>query len=159
MIAHLRGRDRKLELHGWTGQDAEWIALVCLHSGVFTRAQFCHYFDTANRVRAQRFVKMLLARKQAVETAWPTFWSGRRTPPCGRRLFFTEFPSLRCSLLSVRFVIWSLLETKLSSRSGHSLADPESPIESFHQLPKRRFGGPLSSPRPKGVITVVDQKK
>ena len=39
MIAHLRGRDRKLELHGWTGQDAEWIALVCLHSGVFTRAR------------------------------------------------------------------------------------------------------------------------
>ena len=26
MIAHLRGRDRKLELHGWTGQEAEWIA-------------------------------------------------------------------------------------------------------------------------------------
>ena len=46
MIAHLRGRDRKLEPLGWTGQDAEWIALVCLHSGVFTRAQFCHYFDT-----------------------------------------------------------------------------------------------------------------
>ena len=79
MIAHLRGRDRKLELHGWTGQDAEWIALVCLHSGVFTRAKFCHYFDTANRVRAQRFVKMLLARKQAVETAWPTLNNGGKT--------------------------------------------------------------------------------
>ena len=65
MIEHLRGRDRKLELHGWTGQEAEWIALVCLHSGVFTRTQFCHYFDT-HRVRAFRFVKMLLARKQAV---------------------------------------------------------------------------------------------
>ena len=33
MIAHLRGRDRKLELHGWTGQEAEWIALVCDESG------------------------------------------------------------------------------------------------------------------------------
>ena len=31
MIEHLRGRDRKLEPLGWTGQDAEWIALVCLH--------------------------------------------------------------------------------------------------------------------------------
>ena len=51
MIEHLRGRDRKLEPLGWTGEDAEWIALVCLHSGVFTRAQFCHYFDTANRKR------------------------------------------------------------------------------------------------------------
>ena len=37
MIEHLRGRDRKLEPLGWTGQDAEWITLVCLHSGVFTR--------------------------------------------------------------------------------------------------------------------------
>ena len=78
MIAHLRGRDRKLELHGWTGREAEWIALVCLHSGIFTRTQFCHYFDT-HRVRAQRFVKMLLARKQAVETAWPPLNGGGKT--------------------------------------------------------------------------------
>ena len=62
MIAHLRGRDRKLELHGWTGQEAEWIALVCLHSGVFTRAQFCQYFDT-DRKRALRFVKPLIERQ------------------------------------------------------------------------------------------------
>ena len=47
MIEHLRGRDRKLEPLGWTGRDAEWIALVCLHSGVFTRAQFCDYFSTS----------------------------------------------------------------------------------------------------------------
>ena len=79
MIAHLRGRERKLELHGWTGQEAEWIALVCLHSGVFTRAQFCQYFDTAGRVRAHRFVKTLLARKQAVETEWPTLNNGGKT--------------------------------------------------------------------------------
>ncbi len=25
---------------GWTGRDAEWIALVCLQSGVFTRSQY-----------------------------------------------------------------------------------------------------------------------
>ena len=35
MIEHLRGRDRKLEPLGWTGWRAEWITLVCLHSGVF----------------------------------------------------------------------------------------------------------------------------
>ena len=70
MIEHLRGRDRKLEPLGWTGQDAEWIALVCLHSGVFTRAQFCHYFDTY-RKHAYRFVKLLVERKTAVESAWP----------------------------------------------------------------------------------------
>ena len=38
MIKHLRGRELKLEPLGWTGPEAEWIALVCLHSGVFTRA-------------------------------------------------------------------------------------------------------------------------
>ena len=30
MIEHLRGRDRKLEPLGWTGQDAEWIALAVM---------------------------------------------------------------------------------------------------------------------------------
>ena len=79
MIEHLRGRDRKLEPLGWTGQHAEWIALVCLHSGVFTRAQFCQYFDTTNRVRAQRFVKALIDRKQAVEIEWPIMNGGAKT--------------------------------------------------------------------------------
>ena len=79
MIAHLRGRERKLEALGWTGDDAEWIALVCLHSGVFTRAQFCHYFDTANRVRAQRFVKALVERRQAIDSQWPPLNGGGRT--------------------------------------------------------------------------------
>ena len=78
MIAHLRGRDRKLETLGWTGQDAEWIALVCLHSGVFTRAQFCHYFD-ADRKRALRFVKTLTERRQAVETDVIAFNGGGKT--------------------------------------------------------------------------------
>ena len=70
MIEHLRGRERKLEPLGWRGQEAEWIALVCLHSGVFTRAQFCHYFDTY-RKHAYRFVKLLVERKAAVESARP----------------------------------------------------------------------------------------
>ena len=78
MIEHLRGRDRKLEPLGWTGQDAEWIALVCLHSGVFTRAQFCHYFD-ARRNRALRFVQTLVDRKAAVESEWPVMNGGGKT--------------------------------------------------------------------------------
>ena len=78
MIDHLRGRDRKLEALGWTGPDAEWIALVCLHSGVFTRAQFCHYFD-ARRNRALRFVKALIERKAAVESGWPVMNGGGKT--------------------------------------------------------------------------------
>ena len=78
MIEHLRGRERKLEALGWTGQDAEWIALVCLHSGVFTRAQFCQYFD-ADRKRALRFVKALMDRRAAVEAEWPLVNGGGKT--------------------------------------------------------------------------------
>ena len=78
MIDHLRGRDRKLEPLGWTGRDAEWIALVCLHSGVFTRAQFCHYFDT-DRKQAHRFVKTLTERRAAVETDAIAFNGGGKT--------------------------------------------------------------------------------
>ena len=70
MIEHLRGRERALEPFGWTGREAEWIALVCLHSGVFTRAQFCHYFD-ADRKQALRLVRALLERRSAVEGEWP----------------------------------------------------------------------------------------
>ena len=77
-IEHLRGRDRKLEPLGWTGPDAEWIALVCLHSGVFTRAQFCHYFN-ADRKRALRFVKGLLDRRAAAESEWPIMNGGGKT--------------------------------------------------------------------------------
>ncbi len=78
MIEHLRGRDRKLEPLGWTGQDAEWIALVCLHSGIFTRSQFCHYFDTDSK-RAHRFVKSLVERRAAVESEWPILNGGGKT--------------------------------------------------------------------------------
>ena len=78
MIEHLRGRDRKLEPLGWTGQDAEWIALVCLHSGIFTRAQFCDYFDTY-RKHAYRFVKLLVERRAAVESEWPRVNGGGKT--------------------------------------------------------------------------------
>ena len=78
MIEHLRGRERALEPFGWTGREAEWIALVCLHSGVFTRAQYCHYFD-ANRKRALRFVKALVERRAAVESEWPVVNGGGKS--------------------------------------------------------------------------------
>ena len=78
MIEHLRGRDRKLEPLGWTGWHAEWITLVCLHSGVFMRAQFCHYFN-AQRMTASRFVNALVHRRIAVEGNWPLFNGGAKT--------------------------------------------------------------------------------
>ena len=78
MIEHLRGREQALGPLGWTGREAEWIALVCLHSGVFTRPQFCHYFD-ADRKRALRFVKALVERRAAVESEWPVVNGGGKS--------------------------------------------------------------------------------
>ena len=78
MIEHLKGRERALVELGWTGQEAEWMALVCLHSGVFTRAQFCHYFNT-QRMTALRFVKALVDRRMGVENDYLTFNGGGKT--------------------------------------------------------------------------------
>ena len=36
---HLKGREKLLRPLGFTRQRAEWITLVCLHSGLFTRDQ------------------------------------------------------------------------------------------------------------------------
>ena len=57
-----------LERFGWRGPEAEWIALVCRHSGWFTRAQFCAHFH-CRRNRALRFVRRLLRRRHGVEEA------------------------------------------------------------------------------------------
>ncbi len=67
MIAHLLEREKKLKPFGLTGREAEWVALVCLHSGAFTRPQFCHFFEGAARIRAMRFVHDLVERGLAVE--------------------------------------------------------------------------------------------
>ena len=64
---------------GWTGREAEWIALVCLQSGVFTRSQYGAYFNTvADRKPAGRFVRALLERQLAVEDARAIFPGGAR---------------------------------------------------------------------------------
>ena len=78
MIEHLKGREQALASLGWTGREAEWIALVCLHSGVFTRAQFCHYFNTY-RKQAHRFVKALIEQRAAVESDVIAFNGGGKT--------------------------------------------------------------------------------
>ena len=63
---------------GWTGREAEWIALVCLHSGVFTLAQFCFYFQGARTNRASRFVHTLVERGLAVEDDRAIFPGGAK---------------------------------------------------------------------------------
>ncbi|MDE0354712.1 MAG: hypothetical protein OXU64_03045 [Gemmatimonadota bacterium] len=70
MIEHLKGREKALSKFGWSAPHATWAALVCLHSGLFTRAQFCAYFGSrgapAWRSQAKRFVRSLLDHKLAV---------------------------------------------------------------------------------------------
>ena len=64
MIAHLRGRETALETFGWTGREAEWIALVCLHSGVFTRDQAADWL-AIHRRSARRFIRDMSDRRLA----------------------------------------------------------------------------------------------
>ena len=79
MIEHLHDREKSLEPLGWKGREAEWVALVCLHSGVFTRAQFCYFFDAvSDRKRALRFVRDMVKRGLAVEDALPNKRGGAK---------------------------------------------------------------------------------
>ena len=66
MIGHLKGREKALEEFGWTGRHAEWIALVCLHSGVFTRAQWCTFLRD-HPEQARRGVHALIEQGLARE--------------------------------------------------------------------------------------------
>ena len=66
MIAHLKGREKALEAFGWTGKQAEWIALVCLHSGVFTRDQISDWLGIHDRT-ARRFIRDMLDQRLAAE--------------------------------------------------------------------------------------------
>ncbi len=68
MIAHLRGREDALVRSGWTRREAEWLALVCLHSGVFLRSQYLAFIGRTNPALANRFVRR--CRKHAVEQPW-----------------------------------------------------------------------------------------
>ena len=68
MIAHLRGREKALGRFGWTGRRAEWIALVCLHSGVFTRDQISDWLGI-HRHTARRFVRDILDQRLGAEDA------------------------------------------------------------------------------------------
>ena len=78
MIEHLHDREKALEPFGWKGREAEWVALVCLHSGMFTRSQFCFFFDNARRKRAWRFVHTLVERGLGVEDERAIFPGGAK---------------------------------------------------------------------------------
>ena len=57
--APLADRAATLRGLGWTGREAEWLALVCLHSGVFTRRQYAARYGLSKQ-SASRFAIALL---------------------------------------------------------------------------------------------------
>ena len=70
MTARLRERAEALKPFGWKGRKAEWIALACLHSGVFTRTQATAFLKTHHE-RARRMVHALIAQGLAAEETVP----------------------------------------------------------------------------------------
>ena len=76
-IPHLASRPKALALFGWTAAAAEWLALICLHSGVFTRAQYCHRFDVGPW-GAHRFVRRMVEAGVAAEHPLPALRTSSR---------------------------------------------------------------------------------
>ena len=78
-VPTLQDRADQLAAFGWTGREAEWIALVALHSGVFTRSQCGVYFEAGDdRKRIARFVHALIDQQLAIEDARAIFPGGAR---------------------------------------------------------------------------------
>ena len=78
-VPTLEDRAGPLAALGWTGREAEWLALVALHSGVFTRSQCGTYFEAGDdRKPAGRFVRALVEKKLASEDERAIFPGGAR---------------------------------------------------------------------------------
>ena len=74
-IPRLADRTAAVQALGWSQADAEWLALVCLHSGVFTRHQYRGWYHR-DKHAASRFVQRLTDAGVAREHPLPD----RRSP-------------------------------------------------------------------------------
>ena len=85
--AHLMERATALEPFGWTGRQAQWIALACFHGGVFTRAQWTSFLGCHHEI-VGRAVRKLVAQGVAVEEKPPRINGiGRICRIHGRRIY------------------------------------------------------------------------
>ena len=66
---------------GWTEREADWLTLVCLHSGVFTRSQYQARYGLSKQT-ASRFARTLLQAGIARETRLPDRRGYRPTSIC-----------------------------------------------------------------------------
>ena len=74
---------------GWTEREADWLALVCLHSGVFTRSQYQARYDLSHPAGV-RFVRALIDANLAREDPIQDRRGYRPTAVChvhGRSLY------------------------------------------------------------------------
>ena len=157
LIPHLRGREKGLEPFGWTPEDTEWIAMVCLNSGVFTRGQYLDFFAPhTNTARSARFVQSLITLKLAVQEPIPIVSPANR-PPLACRITYKPIyralgiPNVRLRrlpdppnylrrLLSLDYVIdhpelhWLPTESEKVAFCTHYGVDPS-------LLPRRLYGG------------------
>ena len=78
LVPTVQDRAGPLAALGWTGREAEWLALVALHSGVFTRSQWRHFFNDPHREMVSRFVRALIEKKLASEDERAIFPGGAR---------------------------------------------------------------------------------
>ena len=114
MIAHLAGRETALEPFGWTGRKAGWIALACLHSGVFIRTQWSRFLNA----HPEHGVHALVASGVAAEETVPDIRGiGRVCRIFSRRLYralhaedirhrrIASPTVLMCRLLSLDYVL------------------------------------------------------
>ena len=72
-VPTLKDRAALLAPFGWTDREAEWIALVAMHSGAFTRSQWRAFFGDSHPEIARRFVRALIDKKHAIEDDRPNF--------------------------------------------------------------------------------------
>ena len=77
-VPTMKERAARLAPFGWSDREAEWIALVALHSGAFTRAQWRHFFGDPYRELVKRFVHGLVEKQFAIEDERPIFPGGAR---------------------------------------------------------------------------------
>ena len=152
-LPHLEGRAEALEALGWTGRDAEWIAPVCLHSGVFARAQFCHHYECAPQT-AMRFVRRLTDARVAKERPLPGSRTNQKLCHLHGKSFYRVLGGrdLRHRRWPGEGVLWRRLlslDAVLESPELHWLPTEQEKVRYFtglgidpELLPRRVYDGP-----------------
>ena len=129
-VPTLQDRAGQLAPLGWTGREAEWLALVALHSGAFTRAQCGVYFQAGDdRKRLLRFVRALIEQHLAIEDARPIFPGGARAvvltgKPIYQALGIPDVRHRRSKAATTIVLMRRLLSLDTSSRGRPSDGSP-----------------------------------